>query len=393
EAYLAGEVYRSRSLIMSMRLNNKLWLDEMDQQPRRILPYGEHDADNEHYDYQIAENIAVLTRNTMYTHSKGMGLWYYDFGPGGFYTHPDRHKFPDYCLTGFWDHPRYWECIQRLKQIFDQKMHQDYQSAADVLLVYDTKSQYHVQSVGAGDPVSAQLIDGMSLASFYAGVIFDPVHICDLAKIDYSQYKMVIFGNTFVIDDRTKKIIREKVATNNRHLLWCYAPGFSNGERLDTKFVENITGFNLRKTTCAHIPMIAVDKNIGDIPDQHPNGVCEPLFSINDPQAEIFGHYRHDASPALAKKEFDTHTAWFIGVPPTDTKLMRFFYQSVGVHSYNQEQDVFYGGSGILTMHTKNGGRKTVTLKNGKIITLDLPATPATILLDSKSGEVLYEGR
>ena len=96
--------------------------------------------------------MALLTRNTMYSHSKGMGLWYYDFGPGGFYTHPDRHKFPDYCLTGYWDHPRYWECIRRLKQIFDQKTHQDYQSEADVLLVYDTKSQYHVQSVGAGDP-------------------------------------------------------------------------------------------------------------------------------------------------------------------------------------------------------------------------------------------------
>ena len=38
EAYLAGEVYRSRSLIMSMRITNKLWLDEMDQNPRRILP-------------------------------------------------------------------------------------------------------------------------------------------------------------------------------------------------------------------------------------------------------------------------------------------------------------------------------------------------------------------
>ncbi len=392
EAFRAGEPYRSRSLITSMRLNGKLWLDEMDQEPRRILPYGSHDVDNKSYEKSLSENIALITRNTMYSHSKGMGLWYYDFGPAGFHTHPDWRKFPLSCLTGYWDHPRYLDCIRQLKGIFDEKLYQDYTSEADVLLVYDTKSQYHVQSVGDGDPVSAQLIDQMSLASFYAGVIFDPVHICDLDKIDFSQYKMVVFGNAFVIDGKTRAIIREKLARENRHLLWCYAPGFSDGQRLSADFVQDITGFSLKKNACVDTPSVAIASEIGSIPDQMPKGVCDPLFSIDDPQAEIFGHYRHDQSPAMGRKEFGTHTSWFIGVPPTDADLLRFIYQSAGVHIYNSDRDVFYGGSGILTMHTRTGGHKTITLKNGKTVTLDLPATPSTILMDCETGDVLYKG-
>ena len=203
---------------------------------------------------------------------------------------------------------------------------------------------------------------------------------------------MVVFGNTFVIDNKTKALIRNKVAKDNRQLLWCYAPGFCNGKQVSAEFVQDITGFSLRKTTCADTPAVAIANEIGAIPDQKPKGVCDPLFSIDDPQAKIFGRYRHDQSPALGRKEFATHTSWFIGVPPTDPDLLRFIYKSAGVHIYNSDRDIFYGGSGILTMHTKTGGHKTITLKNGKTVTLDLPAAPATILMDSETGDVLYKG-
>lgn len=392
EAYRSGEPYRSRSLITTIRLNGKLWLDEMDQEPRRTLPYGSRDVPNRSFEKTMSENVALLTRNTMYSHSKGMGLWYYDFGPAGFHTHPDWRRFPLHCLTGYWDHPRYLDSIRQLKAIFDETLHQEYTSEADVLLVYDTASQYHIQSVGAGDPVSAQLIDRMCLASFYAGVIFDPVLISDLDKIDFSQYKMVVFGNTFVMDNKTKELIRTQVAGGGRHLLWCYAPGFSDGKRLSADFVRQVTGIHLTQTACADTPAVAIDERVGTIADQKPAGLCDPLFAIDDSQTEIFGRYRHDGSPALGRKEMSDYTSWFIGVPPTDADLLRFIYRSAGAHIYNADRDIFYGGSGILTMHTKSGGDKTITLKNGKTIRLELPAAPATILLDSESGDVLYQG-
>ncbi len=393
EAYLAGEPYRSRSLITSVLLNGKLWLDEMDQQPRRILPYGHKDADDPKYDYYLSENVSIITRNTMFTHSKGMGLWFYDFGPACMYTHPERAGFPNYCLTGFWDHPRYLESIKELKNIFDKKLHEEYKTEADVLFVYDTKSQYHIKSVGLGDPVSAQIIDWMTLNAFYAGVIFDPVHISDLNKINFEQYKMVVFGNTFVMDDETKKLIKTKIANGNRHILWIYAPAYSNAKTLSEKFVSDVTGIDLKPTKCESIPEIEINNDIGSFTNPKPDGICAPLFSISDKEAEIFGKYIHDNSNAFGKKVFPNHTSWFSGLPLTDYNLLKFLFKSASVNVYNDDKDIFYGGNGIITMHTKSGGNKSIKLKNGKTVNLELPMTPATVLIDSNTGEVLYTGR
>jgi hypothetical protein len=393
ESYLTGEPYRSRSLITSVLLHKKLWLDEMDQQPRRVLPFNYKDDENPEYNNVISENVAQITRNVMFSHSKGMGLWFYDFGPAGSSTHPDSKSFPAYCQTGYWDHPRYLASIHTLKGIIDNDLKTEYTSEADVLLVYDTKTQFHLMSTGKADPVSGQTIDWTSLNSFYAGVVFDPVHISDLDKVDFTKYKIVVFGNSFVVDAKTKELIRTKIAKGGRHLLWIYAPAYSTGDSLSDANVEAVTGMRLKKTVCSVIPKVEISSAVGDVPVQSPKGVCAPLYSIDDPAAVIFGTYQHDGSPAFGKKTLDSCTSWFIGVPPVDYHLLKFIYRSAGVNIYDDEKDIFYGGAGIITMHTKSGGKKSVHLKNGKTVIVDLPHTPATVLINSTTGEIMYEGR
>lgn len=393
ESYLTGEPYRSRSLITSVLLHGKLWLDEMDQEPKRVLPLNYKDDDNPDYEKIVSENVAQVTRNVMFPHSKGMGLWFYDFGPASMRTHPEKNTFAVYCQTGYWDHPRLLASIKTLKRIYDDNLRREYTSEADVLLVYDTKVQYHLMSLGKADPVSGQIIDWTSLHSFYAGVVFDPIHISDLDKVDYSKYKIVVFGNTFVMDAKTKEIIRTKIAKDNRHLLWIYAPAYSTGDAVSDSFVHDVTEMTLKNNVCAEIPKLDISKTVGAIAAQTPKGVCSPLYSIADPAATIYGTYAHDSSAAFGKKDLGDHTSWFIGLPPTDYNLLKFIYRSAGANIYNDDKDIFYGGAGIITMHTKSGGKKTVHLKNGKTVALDLPAGAATVLLNSTTGEVVYEGR
>lgn len=392
EAYLAGEPYRSRSLVNSILLNGKLWLDEMDQQPMRILPYNDKDEPNEKYDYYMSENVSIITRNTMFPHSKGMGLWFYDFGPAAMYTHPEKSKFQNYCLTGFWDHPKYLNCIKKLKEIYDRKIKEPYDTEADVLVVYDTEIQYHLKSVGEGDPVTAQIIDWVSLNLFYSSVIFDTIHLCDLDKINYSKYRIVIFGNTFLLRDKTKEIIKNNILKDGRHVLWIYAPGYSNGEIISDEFVKDITCFNLNRTVCKEIPEINIFNVSNDIIKLKPRGNCDPLYSIEDNNAITLGNYSHDNSSGFGKKIFTNFTSWFISLPPVNYNLLKFILASAGANIYNDDKDIFYGGNGIITMHTKNGGNKRIKLKNNKEIILELPNVPSTVLFDSKTGDVIYIG-
>jgi len=74
-----GNPYRSRSLIASVWLNNKLWLDEMDVEPRLpVMKYGP-----EHYDQAVLRSVADVRRKASFSFTNGMGLWFYDFNVAG----------------------------------------------------------------------------------------------------------------------------------------------------------------------------------------------------------------------------------------------------------------------------------------------------------------------
>jgi len=72
--------------------------------------------------------------------------------------------------------------------------------------------------------------------------------------------------------------------------------------------------------------------------------------------------------------------------------LLKYIYRTAEVNIYNEDKDIFYSGNGILTMHTNSGGHKSIVLKNGYIVEIELPDIPATILLDSQTGDIIYKG-
>ena len=394
EAEKPGEPYRSRSLLLSMRLHGKLWLDEMDQQPRRTFAYNGGTRDNRaNYARAVRENTAQLRRNLLFSHSKGAGLWLYDFGPAGMYLNAKAEHSPQWGSQGYWDHPDYHKAVREFKSLADKTLHQPYKSEADVLFVYDTEVNYHTKSLVANaDSVSLQLIDYMSLAAFYTGAVFDPVHLDDLDLVDFSPYKVVVFANTFLLGEEDKKVIRDKIARDGRHLVWLYAPGYSDGKKPDERFPETVTGISLeKKTEPGHI-IVDMDKAVGDSIVEHLWGRADPFFAVADSKAEVFGRFRRSGLPAVAAKQMEGHTSWFSAVPLLDFRSLRFVFGRAGVHFYTDEKAVVYAGSGFITAHFKNGGAHTLTLRDGRKVALELPEGPATVVLSAENGEVVMGG-
>lgn len=163
QAEKPGEAYRSRSLILSMRLHGKLWLDEIDQQPRRVFPYAGGTKDNkEKYEARIRKMSRDFRRNLMFTHSKGMGLWLYDFGLAGVNLSKENEQSPQHGIIGYWDHPAYHKEIRTLLELSRKTIQQNYNSGADVLLVYDTNAEYYGRSLSEDkDSMDLQLVDYM----------------------------------------------------------------------------------------------------------------------------------------------------------------------------------------------------------------------------------------
>lgn len=383
ESIKLGDPYRSRSLITSVRLHNKLWLDEMDVEPRIPL------IKSSNYDLRVQESVADVRRNTAFTYTKGMGLWFYDFNISGVdldgYTHQTSGS------QGNWDHPVVMRQIEQMKALFEERsIGQPYKSAADVLFVYDTDSFYYTASLEGKDPVSNALIDHNTLAAFRSGVIFDPIHLDDLQHVDLSQYKVVVFGNTYLLNDEERRFIKDKVANNGRQIVWFYAPGYIDETKgiSGLENVESLTGFKLKQSSILGSQEITL---VSSPDDSFTLGeeVVDPVFCVTDPQAEIFGKFSGNGDGAIASKKFGDHTAWFVSLPSKSREPINFLMQKTGAHVYGESDAFFYGGGGILVMHTKEGGPRDVQLKNGKNVHLKLPNGPFTVIIDNTSGEVL----
>ena len=381
QAVESGEPYRSRSLINSVLLHGKLWLDEMDQQPP-LVPLKDSA-----FSLNLAKSIATVRRNFLSSFTKGMGLWFYDFGPSGF---NGGKRLNDHGSWGWWDEPSLTKDIGETKKILESKLSPPYKSDADVLLVHDTKTFYYTGSAKKHSDLGHWTNNWIPPAIFKSGVVHDVIHIDDMEKVSMSQYKVVVFINNWVLNDHQKKNIQFIAAKENRHLVFLYAPGYSDEKKLDKTFIESVTGMAIQQIQIDTIATVAVSSIIGANLSYKLNYVVSPLFSVLDKNAISLATLQNNSAVLFAKKVLPVYTSWFMSLPVGNPDIWRYIFSQAGAHIYTDKKDIVYSGGGILTIHTAAGGEREINLKNGKKIKFQL-APNSTILLDSDNGEILKQ--
>ncbi len=382
EAAETGEAYRSRGLINSALLHKKLWLDEMDQQTP-LLPLKDTA-----FKTSLAKSIATVRRNMMYSFTHGTGFWFYDFGPSGF---NGGKRLNDHGSYGWWDEPSLMKEIKKLKDLFEKSLTTPFESDADILLVHDTKSFYYTGSSKDKSYMAHWANNWIPPAIFKTGAIHDVINIADLDKVNINQYKLVVFVNTWVLNDAQKKLIKDKIAASKRSMVWIYAPGYSNEKSLGKNFVEEVTQIKMQELTLSDAVTIEMDSAI--TPNKKFsvwNNTVNPLFVANDDKVAVLGTINGTSNAGFVKKQLKNHTSWFTSLPPADIALWKYIFKQSGVHIYDDGQDVLYGGNGVLSVHTAQGGQRTIYLKNGKNIEVNLPQN-STIVLNALTGEIIFE--
>lgn len=389
--YNAGEPYRSRCLNYSLLLNGKLWLDEYDQQPRRSWPYLAIKDNREVYAQTVAENVSLIKRNVLSPLLRGQGLWFYDFGPSAMHIHPRNDHNDQSGTSGYWDHPAYMKCIGEVIQLAEELLHRPYQSHAEVLAVYDTQSILFMPSTAdEACPITNQILNWSTVALYYAGSPFDSIHIHDLKQVDLDRYKAVVFFNTFLMDEDQKHFIKDQVASRGRHLVWMYAPAFHNGKETSASFVSDITGITLKSLEHEKTPEIKINGDFVDAVNQKAQAPLNPLFYLDDDEAEKLGHYEGTNKPGLGMKALNDSTSWYSGVPVTDYQIFRQLLKQAGVSQCSVEKDLVYAGSNLLMFHSSTDGTKSLTVK-GTTHTVHIDQAPGTKVVDITTGAVILE--
>ena len=367
-AQLAGGSGNSRGVIESAMLHGKLWLDEMDnghlQKKTAIDPV----RNSGKYDPQY---LSVVQRSAIYPLMRGTGLWYYDFGP--------RESF------GWWDNPIYLKSIQQEKELFDSRLNLPYKPVADVLYVWDQESFLHVNN--GWTPVCYNLIDQAFEEALRSGTVSDQIYLFDLDKVDLNRYKAILFMNVYKITEAQKKFIKTKVANNGRTLIWNYLPGYTDGRRNSLDFVQALTGFEIKRFDCTKTPVVSIEKTETAYEFE---GAVNPMVVITDSKSETLARLKDSGETIIGRKRFDNYVSVYSTLPLHNTDLFRTLFKTAGCHVYNESNDFTYVNSGLLMIHTKDGGKRTLHLKNGKDISLELPPY-STWVLDSGTGIILLK--
>ena len=380
ESSQTGDAYRSRGLINSAILHNKLWLDEMDQQSPLLS------LKDSAFKISLHKSIANVRRNMLYTYTHGTGFWFYDFGPSGF---NGGSRLNDHGSYGWWDEPTLMNEIKKLKSFFDSSISKPFTSDADVLLVHDTKTFYYTGSNRQSSYMGHWANNWIPPAIFKSGAIHDVIHLDDLDKVNIDQYKAVIFVNTWVLNNEQKELIKNRISKNNRHLIWLYAPGYSDEKELNKKFITQVTGIELKQLKTNSPVTMITDTNI----TKHNRFTVfsreiDPLFIADDDKAIVLGKLDSIGGAAMVKKQQPGFTSWYMSIPPADTDLWRYVFKESGVHIYEKSNDVLYAGKGMLSIHALIGGERKIVLKNGKEITVVLQSN-STTLINSVTGEIV----
>lgn len=362
----AGGSGNSRGIVESALLHGKLWLDEVDN--GYLQTYRDMDfAHSRLFDDSVY--ASVLSRSVALPLMRGAGFWYYDFG---------RHL-----NSGWWDSPLYMERVRQLKSFFDKQLQQPHRPVADVLYVYDQENFYYLKN--QRQPLCEDVPDQMVEEALRSGTAGDHVYLFDLQKVDLSRYKAIVFVNAYKMSAADRKFIQEKVAQNGRTLIWNYLPGYTDGWENSLDFVTELTGMKLRKIDSPAKPKVIFSK-----PDTSWTfeSAVQPLVTIEDSDVEIFGKLDSLNHTVIARKKFPTHTSLFAALPIHGSDAWREVFRAANCHIYNEKNDFTYANDNLLLLHTASGGTRTLHLRNGKTVALNLPGA-VTWLLDAETGEVV----
>jgi hypothetical protein len=91
-----------------------------------------------------------------------------------------------------------------------------------------------------------------------------------------------------------------------------------------------------------------------------------------------------NTAPGLVRRA----NVWFATAPPLGPAAWRDLFRAAGAHIYVDRDAVVHTGAGLLLVHSKDGGRSTITLRNGRALNVELPPK-SSWLFDSETGERL----
>ncbi len=344
----------------SQSMNRRIaWLDEIDN-------HTHLDRRPEGRAANPLESETVLTREAVKNLSQGQGFWWMDLGEGWF------------------DTPELMALIAKLTDMERELGKREHKNLTEVLIVVDEKS---VRKMSPSWGLTLGLLCEMQTQCRWIGAPVDTFCLCDLDELDLSQYKLIVFANSFYLEkgqrERLMKRIPEKAT-----VVWHYAAGIM-APAFSLENVAQLTGFSIEETADPAPGTdfgYTVEPFLGAAWLEHDF----PMFCIKEqPDLTVINRYP-DGKIMSAEKMRNPYAKTVLSAfPSLKTADFRRLAEDAGVHLLAPVDCTVYADNRIIGFFPKADLCAEVALPegctlNGKTtISLDLPFHgSAAFLLD-----------
>ena len=368
--------YNQRELAMipngiggTLRLAGKLWESENDERTHHSgeaeRRYGATES--------LAESIAVCRRNAMMNFAAGNSFYYYDFNK-------DWYRDPEYMAT-----------VRRLRAIEAGLRAKNWKNPAKLAIILDERSVPYLTSRNDNKLLLQQRYFFTKQLPCL-GIPYDLYLTSDLPRIDFKQYRVVLFPNCTCADKRLVSSIRRHAAGGGRTLVFFHAPALVNpGNETDVRQSAELTGIRIGFDPEAMSGPIVCD--LGRV-EKSP---VRFRTTVDDPEARVLCRWA-DGAPAAAGKQFRDWKSIVICHHAPSLTLLRNILHKNGARYWSSgrgglNQCSFAGP--LVSMYTRKAGRQTIWLPqkvevavdlftgeilthNGYVINFNSPETPHT---------------
>ncbi len=198
----------------------KLWLDELDN--RTYLATG---VEAGWESRGFVDTRTVFWREFAKNHSTGSGFWWMDLGGGWF------------------DAPEIMNEFARLVKVNDRLHALPEKSAADVLVLIDDEC---IQHMNIGKKLRAGFMEDFLCDLHRTGCLSDTYLLSDLAELDLSRYKLIVFAYTFKMSEKQREVV--KSISSDKLVMFNYAAGVIADDGVSLDNTASLTGIALEET-------------------------------------------------------------------------------------------------------------------------------------------------
>ena len=299
----------------------------------------------------IAETNVQLLRNTAQCALRNFGTWWMDLG-----------------ATGWFNDSRMWVEMARLKALDEPLLENPLPFTPQVAAVIDEESMIRVAA--GGDVLTRPGVYEVRGPLARTGAPYGQYLLDDVAA-GRTRAKMYVFLTAWSLTaDQRQQLL---AATRGRLRIWCYAPGYYDGNRASLEAMSELTGFKMSKLAdvSAWAEPTSAGRALGLGEAFGVKKPIEPLFAAADAAApETLATYP-DGSAAVALRRTEDGLSLFVGAAGLTSELLRAVARQAKVHLFTETDCNVYANGPYIVLHASQDGPVDVdTGQSGAVVDL-----------------------